>query len=77
MPETFASYTVHADSSAEARRLRQMNESGFFERQERASPLRLALLVAIVIVVLGGATALMDDGPAPAPGGAPAKTSSR
>ena len=76
MPETFASYTVHADSSADARRLRQANESSFFERQEHASPLRLALLVVIVIAVLGGATALMDDGGAPQPAPA-AKGSSR
>ena len=40
----------------------QMRDAGLFERESSpSSPLRLALLVAVVIAILGGATALMED----------------
>ena len=58
----FVSYTVHADASAEIRKQRLMREAGLFEREASASPLHLALLVAVVLTVLGGATAFVDDG---------------
>ena len=39
-----------------------LREADPFERASSASsPLRLALLVAVVIAILGGATALMED----------------
>ena len=39
-----------------------LREANPFERESSASsPLRLALLVAVVIAILGGATALMED----------------
>lgn len=57
-----ASYTVHADCSPDARKARLMREAGVFEREFESSPLHLALLVAVVVGVLGGATAFMDDG---------------
>ena len=62
MNDAFVSYTVHADRSAEVRKQRLMREAGLFEREESSSPLHLALLVAVVLTVLGGATALVDDG---------------
>lgn len=67
MKDAFVSYTVHADRSAEVRKQRLMREAGLFEREVESSPLHLALLVAVVITVLGGATAFMEDG-AMAPG---------
>ena len=62
MKEAFVSHTVHADRSAEVRKQRLMREAGFFEREAESSPMHLALLVAVVLTVLGGATALVDDG---------------
>ena len=38
-----------------------MREADPFERESSSSPLRLALLVAVVVAILGGATALMED----------------
>ena len=60
--KTIFSHTAHADWSPEIRKQRLMREAGLFDREANASPLHLSLLVAVVVTVLGGATALMDDG---------------
>ena len=62
MNQTFASHTAHADRSTEARIERLEGEAGLFDREPPASPLHISFLVALVVAVLGGATALMDDG---------------
>ena len=62
MKQAFVSHTAHADRSSDIRKQRMMREAGCFDREEKSSPLHLALLVAVVITVLGGATALVDDG---------------
>lgn len=62
MKDAFVSHTVHADRSAEVRKQRLMREAGFFDREPESSPMHLAMLVAVVVTVLGGATALVDDG---------------
>ena len=62
MKAAFISHTAHADWSADVRKERLMREAGVFERDANSSPLHLAMLVVVIIGVLGGATALMEDG---------------
>lgn len=62
MNDAFVSYTVHAANSVEVRKARLMREAGLLDREAETSPMHLAMLVALVIGVLGGATAFMEDG---------------
>ena len=61
MNDNFVSHTAQAEHSADARIERLKNEAGLFDREPPASPLHISFLVALVVAVLGGATALMDD----------------
>jgi hypothetical protein len=64
MDQAFISHTAHTDH-ADIRKQRLMREAGFHDHDAKPSALHLSMLVAVVVMLLCGATALMDDGNLP------------